>query len=66
MPTIKIKGMSCGHCVASVTKALSEVAGISNVSVSLEKGEATFSQEPDVPMSVIKEAIAKIGFEATE
>jgi copper chaperone CopZ len=28
MPTIKVKGMSCQHCVASVTKALSEIEGI--------------------------------------
>ncbi|MGB5233404.1 MAG: cation transporter, partial [Desulfoprunum sp.] len=33
MATIKIKGMSCQHCVAAVTKALSELPGISNVKV---------------------------------
>lgn len=66
MPTIKIKGMSCGHCVASVTKALSNLDGISNVEVSLEKGEATFNLDKEVPMSVIKAAIVKIGFEAAE
>ncbi|MGB6289074.1 MAG: cation transporter, partial [Desulfobulbales bacterium] len=31
--TIKVKGMSCQHCVASVTKALSEIAGIADVQV---------------------------------
>jgi copper chaperone len=63
MSTIKIKGMSCQHCVASVTKALSGIAGISDVKVSLEKGEATFTESSPVPGQTIKDAITKIGFE---
>ena len=63
MATVKIKGMSCGHCVASVTKALSDIDGISDVQVSLEKGEATFRKDKDVANEVIKAAIARIGFE---
>ena len=35
MATIKIKGMSCNHCVMAVTKALNEIAGIKNVKVDL-------------------------------
>jgi len=61
--TIKVKGMSCQHCVASVTKALSEIAGIFDVQVSLEKGEATFTENSPVPEQTIKDAITKIGFE---
>lgn len=63
MPTIKVKGMSCQHCVASVTKALSAIKGVSDVKVSLEKGEATFNENSPVPQQAIKEAITKIGFE---
>ena len=63
MRTIKVKGMSCQHCVASVTKALSEIAGISDVQVSLEKGEATFEEQSPVDEQIIKDAIARIGFE---
>ncbi len=61
MATIKIKGMSCGHCVASVTKALEELSGVSEVKVDLDKGEARY--QGDVDQQVIKDAIAKIGFE---
>ncbi len=64
MPTIKVKGMSCQHCVASVTKALSELEGISNVQVNLEKGEATYNEESVVSPETIKAAIVAIGFEA--
>jgi len=63
MPTIKVKGMSCQHCVASVTKALSEIEGIADVQVNLEKGEATFTESNPVPDQTIKDAISKIGFE---
>ena len=40
MTTIKIRGMSCQHCVMAVTKALGGIDGIKDVRVDLEKGEA--------------------------
>lgn len=63
MPTIKIKGMSCNHCVMAVTKALTGMDGVSNVKISLEKGEAAFDEAKPVDMSVIRERIKKAGFE---
>ena len=63
MTTIKVKGMSCQHCVASVTKALSEINGITDVHVNLDKGEATFNEDTPVPPETIKKAISSIGFE---
>ena len=66
MTTVKVKGMSCQHCVASVTKALSEIEGITDVQVNLEKGEATFNEQSPVSKDTIKDAIAKIGFEVVD
>ena len=63
MATIKINGMKCQHCVSSVTKALENIAGVTNVSVDLEKSEASYMSEPSVPIDDIKKAISKIGFE---
>jgi copper chaperone len=63
MSTIKVKGMSCQHCVGSVTKALSEIEGITDVQVDLDKGEATFTENSPVSEQTIKDAITKIGFE---
>ncbi len=60
MKTVEVGGMHCQKCVAAVTKALSEVPGLSNVSVNLEKGEATF--EGDAPEDAVKAAIDRIGF----
>ncbi len=58
---IKIKGMSCGHCVASTTKALEAIPGVSEVKVDFEKGVASYQGE--VAQQIIREAISKIGFE---
>jgi len=38
--TLSITGMTCDHCVRSVTKALQAVAGVEKVSVSLDTGRA--------------------------
>jgi len=39
--TINIEGMTCQHCVKAVTTALSNVAGVERVTVSLQKKQAT-------------------------
>jgi copper chaperone len=57
--TVKISGMSCGHCVASVKKALSSVPGIENLEVTI--GQATF--EGNVDMEAVKNAIEEEGYE---
>jgi copper chaperone len=61
MPTIKVKGMSCQHCVGSVTKALSEIDGITDVQVNLEEGEATFNEQSPVDEQTIKMPFPKLG-----
>jgi copper chaperone len=63
MPTIKIKGMSCNHCVMAVTKALSSIDGVRNVAVDLAKGEATYDEATPVDRKDIGERIKKAGFE---
>lgn len=63
MPIIKISGMSCAHCTGSVTRLLEGVPGISNVSVILSPGQASFEATPEVDLGQVKEAIRKIGFD---
>ncbi len=63
MPTITIAGMSCAHCTGSVTKLLSSIPGISNVSVTLTPGQASFDATPDVKLDSVREAIRAIGFD---
>lgn len=63
MAEVKVKGMTCQHCVKSVTDALSAVDGVSNVNVDLDSGVARYDEEKPVSKDVVKEAIVKIGFE---
>ena len=63
--TLKVTGMSCEHCVKAVTDALTGIAGVTDVTVSLKKGTASFSHDPAVaPLEKIKAAITEEGFEA--
>lgn len=65
MPTITINGMSCQHCVASVTKALNEIDGISGVKVDLASKTVTYEEEKPVDFEIVKKAISAIGFEVS-
>lgn len=62
MTRIKVQGMSCGHCVQAVTKALQEVPGVENVQVSLEKAEAAFEASAEVDMQAVKKAVEDAGY----
>lgn len=65
--TIKIEGMSCGHCTAAVTKALNGLDGASEVAVSLEQKLATVELSGDVVSDVmLKEAVEEAGFDVVE
>jgi len=66
MTTIKIKGMSCQHCVMAVTKALGTIENIKDVRVDLQKGEATFTEVQPVDRNQIKEKVKKAGFEVVD
>ena len=66
MKSIKIKGMSCQHCVMAVTKALQEIDGVKDVRVDLERGEAAFNEEKPVDPEIIRAHIEKAGYEVGE
>ena len=66
METIKIQGMSCQHCVMSVTRALGSVNGVKNLKVDLVKGEATFENTQNVSRAVIRQAVEKAGYQVVD
>jgi copper chaperone len=61
MQTIKIGGMSCQHCLNAVKKAIESVEGVTEVTVSLERGEASYAGAADPEK--VKEAVRKAGYE---
>lgn len=60
---LKVKGMSCQHCVLSVKKALSQLDGVKNVEVDLQKGKVRFENSKEVAPDRIKKAIEEAGYE---
>ena len=62
MKSIKIKGMSCQHCVMAATKALDAVDGVKNVQIDLKTGVATYEEVNPVDEKVIAAAITKAGY----
>ena len=62
--TLKVNGMSCMHCVARVEKALAAVDGVTDVTVSMEKGEAVVGGNFDVAAAV--KAVTDAGYDCAE
>ena len=62
MATVKVKGMSCQHCVKSVTEVM-EKLGAKDVSIDLLTGDVKYSESAPISKDDIKAAIDKIGFE---
>jgi len=60
---LKVKGMSCQHCVMSVTKALNQLEGIQNIQVDLQKGEVRFDNTKALVSNLIEKAIEEAGYE---
>jgi len=60
---LKVKGMSCQHCVMSVAKALGKLEGVQNVKVDLQKGEVNFDNTKGVAQDRINKAIEEAGYE---
>jgi len=62
--TIKIDGMSCQHCVKTVTDVMMGIDGVSQVKVNLKKGEARLKFERDLlDLELLETAIVTAGFE---
>ncbi len=65
--TIRVEGMHCKMCSASVEKALKATAGVEKVEVSFEKGEAVIQYDDEkVTEAKLREVINGTGFKAVE
>ena len=65
--TIPIGGMTCASCAQRIEKVIGKLDGIDSVSVNLATEKATVAYHPQmVRLSVIKQAIEKIGYKALE
>jgi hypothetical protein len=58
-----VSGMTCNHCVNSVTNAISEIKNVSNVDVELNSGEAKISGR-NIKIEDVVDAITSSGYSA--
>lgn len=63
---IKIEGMMCPHCEATVKKTLEQLDGVTQAVASHEKGTAVVTLENDVPFETLKKAVEDKGYTVIE
>ena len=64
--TMKITGMMCGHCEATVKKTLEAIPGVSAAAVSHESGTAVVTLSAPVEDATLKTAVEEKGYTVTE
>jgi copper chaperone len=62
--TYGVAGMTCEHCVRSVTEEVSEVPGVTAVEVDLAGGSMTVQGDPDD--DAVRAAVAEAGYEVVD
>ncbi len=65
--TLKVGGMSCGHCVMAVTQALKGVEGVADAKVDLQAGKAVVEyDESRATKQDLVGAVEEVGYSAEE
>ncbi|MGY1776341.1 heavy-metal-associated domain-containing protein [Geodermatophilus sp. SYSU D00804] len=58
-----VTGMTCQHCVASVTEEVSGISGVTDVEVDLASGGLTVTSDAPVDDAAVRAAVAEAGYE---
>ncbi|MGQ0833267.1 MAG: heavy-metal-associated domain-containing protein [Microthrixaceae bacterium] len=61
--TVTVTGMTCGHCVSSVTEELSAIPGVTHVDVDLATGTAVIESATPIDHEDIRAAVDEAGYE---
>jgi copper chaperone len=61
--TYVVKGMTCSHCVQSVSAEVSQLPGVTDVDVDLGSGTVTVTSQQPVDDAQIRAAVAEAGYE---
>lgn len=61
--TYTVTGMTCGHCVGSVTEEIQEIDGVTDVAVDLPSGAVTVTGDGEVTPDAVRAAVEKAGYE---
>jgi copper chaperone len=62
--SLKVEGMTCQHCVQTITDALEKIPGTNKVAVDLDKKEVQVDyNEEKINLQEISDKIVEVGFE---
>ena len=57
-----VTGMTCGHCVASVTEEVQEIAGVESVEVDLASGALDITASRPIDDATVRAAVTEAGY----
>ena len=63
--TYTVTGMTCDHCVRSVTEEVSALDGVTGVSVDLPTGTLTVAGDREVGVAEVRAAVDEAGYQLT-
>ena len=61
--TYTVTGMTCGHCVASVTGELTKLPAVTDVNVDLDTGAVTVTSTTPLEEEAVRAAVDEAGYE---
>ena len=62
--TYTVTGMTCDHCVRSVTEEISEIDGVTDVAVDLDRATVTVTGE-QIDDNAVRAAVDEAGYQVT-
>jgi len=60
--TWQVSGMTCAHCVSSVTEELEEIDGVESVEVTLETGTVLVTSAAPLERARVEAAVVEAGY----
>ncbi|PBC36494.1 copper-transporting ATPase [Rhodococcus sp. ACS1] len=60
--SVTVTGMTCDHCVSSVTEEISELPGVTAVNVDLATGTVVIESTTDLDPGALADAVAEAGY----
>ena len=63
--TFIVTGMTCQHCVASVTEEIQEITGVTDVAVDLHSGVLSVASTSPLSEAAVRDAVEEAGYRLT-
>ncbi|MFW0794325.1 copper ion binding protein [Gordonia sp. CPCC 205515] len=58
-----VTGMTCAHCVASVSEEIGEISGVRGVDVTLDSGAVEVTSDRELDRDEVAAAVAEAGYQ---